>query len=40
MPLAGLSLYRALGEPRWRNAVLAFLIAGPVIFRIFGAPLG
>jgi hypothetical protein len=40
MPLAGLSLYRAIKEPRWRNLLLAFLIAGPVIFRIFGAPLG
>ena len=40
MPLAGLSLYRAIEEPRWRNVVLAFLIAGPVMFRIFGAPLG
>jgi hypothetical protein len=34
------SLYRALEEPRWRNLLLAFLIAGPVVFRIFGALLG
>jgi hypothetical protein len=40
MPLAGLSLYGAIKEQRWRNVLLAFLIAGPVIFRIFGGPLG
>jgi hypothetical protein len=40
MPLAGLSLYRAIEEPRGRNVLLTFLIAGPVIFRIFGAPFG
>jgi hypothetical protein len=40
MPLAGLSLYGAIKEQRWRNVLLAFLIAGPVIFRIFGVPLG
>ena len=39
IPLAGLSLAAAIGEPRWRAAVLTFLIAGPVVFRIFGAPL-
>ena len=40
VPLAGLSLLAAVEAPRWRAALLAFLIAGPVIFRIFGAPLG
>jgi hypothetical protein len=40
MPLAGLSLLGTIKEPRRRNTLLAFLIAGPVIFRIFGAPLG
>jgi hypothetical protein len=40
MPLARLPLYRALKEPRWRNLLLAFLIAGPVIFRILGALFG
>ena len=40
MPLAGRSLYRAIEEPRGRNVLLAFLIAGPAIFRIFGAPFG
>jgi hypothetical protein len=40
VPLACLSLLNAIEPPRWRNALLAFLIAGPVLFRIFGAPLG
>jgi hypothetical protein len=40
VPLACLSLLAAVPTPRWRNALLAFLVAGPVIFRIFGAPLG
>jgi hypothetical protein len=40
VPLAGLSLFATIEAPRWRNALLAFLIVGPVMFRIFGAPLG
>jgi hypothetical protein len=40
VPLAGLSLLAAVNAPRWRVALLAFLIAGPAIFRVFGAPLG
>ncbi len=40
VPLAGLSLLAAVKAPRWRAALLAFLIAGPAIFRVFGAPLG
>jgi hypothetical protein len=40
LPLAALSLLAAIEAPRWRAGLLAFLIAGPVIFRIFGAPLG
>ncbi len=40
VPLAGLSLAAAVETPRRRAALLAFLIAGPVIFRIVGAPLG
>ena len=40
VPLAGLSLLAAVNAPRWRAALLAFLIAGPAIFRVFGAPLG
>jgi hypothetical protein len=40
VPLAGLSLLAAIEGPRWRAALLAFLIAGPVAFRVFGAPLG
>jgi hypothetical protein len=39
VPLAGLSLLGAIEAPRWRNALLVFLIAGPVLFRLFGAPL-
>lgn len=39
VPLAGLSLVAAIETPRWRNGLFVFLIAGPVIFRIFGAPL-
>jgi hypothetical protein len=40
VPLATLSLLAAVAAPRWRAALLAFLIAGPAIFRVFGAPLG
>jgi hypothetical protein len=40
VPLACLSLLAAIETPRRRNGLLAFLVAGPVIFRIFGAPLG
>jgi hypothetical protein len=40
VPLAGLSLLAGVEAPRWRAALLAFLIAGPAIFRVFGAPLG
>jgi hypothetical protein len=40
VPLAGLSLAEAIGAPRWRTALLTFLIAGPVIFRVLGAPVG
>jgi len=40
VPLAGLSLLAAVKAPRRRAALLAFLIAGPAIFRVFGAPLG
>ena len=39
VPLAGLSLLAAVQQPRWRNALLAVLIGGPILFRIFGAPL-
>lgn len=39
VPLAALSLAGAVDAPRWRAALLAFLIAGPVVFRVFGAPL-
>jgi hypothetical protein len=40
VPLAGLSLLADVKAPRWRAALLAFLIAGPAVFRVFGAPLG
>jgi hypothetical protein len=40
VPLAALSLLAAVEAPRRRAALLAFLIAGPAIFRVFGAPLG
>jgi hypothetical protein len=40
VPLAGLSLLAAIETPRWRTALLAFLVAGPVVFRLFGSPLG
>jgi hypothetical protein len=40
VPLAGLSLLAAVEAPRRRAALLAFLIAGPALFRVFGAPLG
>jgi len=40
VPLACLSLLAAIETPRRRNALLMFLVAGPVLFRIFGAPLG
>ncbi len=40
LPLAGLSLLAAIDRPRVRAALTAFLIAGPLVFAIFGAPLG
>ena len=40
VPLAGLSLAGAVRSPRWRFGLLAFLIAGPIVFRLLGAPLG
>jgi hypothetical protein len=40
VPLAGLSLAAAIGSARWRAGLLTFLAAGPILVRIFGAPLG
>ena len=40
VPLAGLSLLAAIKRPRARAALLALLIAGPLLFRLLGAPLG
>jgi hypothetical protein len=39
VPLAGLALLAAVERPRWRTALLGFLIAGPVVFRLLGDPL-
>jgi hypothetical protein len=39
VPLAGLSLAQAINPPRWRATVLGLMIVGPVLLRIFGAPL-
>jgi hypothetical protein len=40
VPLAGLSLAGAIERPCARAALLGFLMAGPVLFRLLGAPLG
>jgi hypothetical protein len=40
LPLAGLSLLGAIKQPLTRRMLLAFLIAGPLVFRLAGAPLG
>jgi hypothetical protein len=40
VPLACLTLLGAVEHPRWRTALLGLLIAGPILFRIFGAPFG
>jgi hypothetical protein len=40
VPLAGLSLLAAIERPGARAALIGFLIAGPVVFRLLGAPLG
>ena len=39
VPLAGLSLLVAIKQSTLRTLLLAFLIAGPVAFRLLGAPL-
>ena len=39
VPLAGLTLAGAIEQPRVRVILLVFLIAGPVVFRLLGAPL-
>jgi hypothetical protein len=39
MPLAGLSLLDAIGQPRARAILVGFLIAGPMVFRLLGEPL-
>jgi hypothetical protein len=40
VPLAGLSLLAAVKQPLARGTLLVFLIAGPLVFRLLGAPLG
>jgi hypothetical protein len=40
VPLACLSLLAAIETPRWHAWLLGFLVAGPIVFRVFGAPLG
>jgi hypothetical protein len=40
LPLAGLSLLGAIKQPLTRGMLLVFLIAGPLVFRLTGAPLG
>ena len=40
VPLAGLSLLGAIKPPSARAILLVFLIAGPLVFRLLGAPLG
>lgn len=39
IPLATISLLAAIERPRLRVALTSFLIAGPVLFRLLGAPL-
>ena len=39
VPLACLSLVAATESPRWRSGLLVFFIVGPIVFRLFGAPL-
>jgi hypothetical protein len=38
VPLAGLSLLDAIGQPRARAILVCFLIAGPMFFRLLGEP--
>jgi hypothetical protein len=40
LPLAGLALLGEIRTPSIRAILLAFLIAGPVLFRLMGEPLG
>ena len=40
VPLAELSLLGAIKQPSARAILLVFLIAGPLVFRLLGAPLG
>jgi len=39
IPLATLPVLTAIEQPRGRAALTGFLIAGPILFRLLGAPL-
>jgi hypothetical protein len=40
VPLAAMTLANAAPSARIRSALLSFLIVAPVVFGLFGAPLG
>lgn len=40
VPLADLVLLNAIKQPTARTMLLVFLIAGPIVFRVLGSPLG
>jgi hypothetical protein len=40
IPLAGLAMLGAIKQPSARAILLVFLIAGPLVFRLLGAPVG
>jgi hypothetical protein len=40
VPLAGLALLDDVRQPRARAVLIGFLIAGPLVFRLLGEPLG
>ena len=40
VPLAGLSLARSLERPALRDALMTFLVLGPIAFALTGVPLG
>jgi hypothetical protein len=40
VPLAGLALLDTVQQPRARAVLIGFLIAGPLVFRLLGEPLG
>jgi hypothetical protein len=40
VPLAGLSVLATVKSPRWHAGLLAFLVVSPLVFRVFGGPVG